>query len=280
MAAWRRLLLLAVFGLYAAFVRAEAPPLLLAENYRPGIPVADYLISEKLDGVRAYWDGAQLRFRSGRPIAAPDWFVAVLPRGQQLDGELWLGRGRFDELSRIVRRDVPRDDEWRSVRYFLFELPAGAGDFSARVAALQAIVGQVGKPWLQVVEQFRLPDEVALRQRLQAVIRAGGEGLMLHRADAPYLSGRQAVLLKLKAFDDAEAVVVAHLPGKGKFSGQTGALRVLTPEGREFSLAAGLRVAERQNPPSLGSTVTYRYRGLTASGLPRFASFLRVRESE
>lgn len=255
----------------------DAPTLLLAERHDGRADVARYWVSEKLDGVRAYWDGARLRFRSGRPVPAPAWFVAALP-ARPLDGELWLGRGTFARLSGIVRRAVPDDAEWRQVRYMIFELPDAPGDFTARAAAIREVVAGAGLPWLQAVEQFRVADAKALQRRLDEVVRGGGEGLMLHRADALYETGRCAALLKLTPWRDAEARVIAHLPGQGKYAGMLGALRVEMPDGRRFSLGTGLTDAERHTPPAIGAQVTYRYRELTANGLPRFPRYLRVRE--
>lgn len=263
--------------LWVRMAAAELP-LLLAERYRGGFDVTQYWVSEKLDGVRAYWDGRQLRFRSGNPVPAPDWFVAALP-GRPLDGELWLGRGRFDELSGIVRRASPEDGEWRRVRYMIFELPDAPGDFTARSRQIREIVTRADVPWLWAVEQFRLSDERSLQQRLDEVVRGGGEGLMLHRADASYETGRSAALLKLTPWLDAEARVVAHLPGKGKHAGRLGALRVEMPDGKRFSLGSGFTDAQRRKPPPIGALVTYRYRELTTNGLPRFPRFLRVREA-
>lgn len=252
-------------------------PLLLAERHAGDVDVARYWVSEKHDGVRAYWDGRQLRFRSGNPVPAPRWFTDALP-AQPLDGELWLGRGRFDRLSGIVRRSVPVDAEWREVRYMIFELPEAPGSFTERIGRIESLVAAAGVPWLQAVTQFRLPDAKALQERLDAVVRAGGEGLMLHRADAAYATGRSADLLKLTPWRDAEARVIAHLPGKGKYAGMFGALRVAMPDGKAFSLGSGLSDAERRTPPPVGSLVTYRYRELTRKGLPRFPRFLRVRD--
>ncbi|MDP1605893.1 MAG: DNA ligase [Rhodocyclaceae bacterium] len=264
--------------LWASLVRAaDAPALLLAERYQGGIDVSQYWVSEKLDGVRAYWDGRQLRFRSGNLIPAPDWFIAALP-AHPLDGELWLGRGSFDRLSGIVRRNIPDDAEWRQVRYRVFELPDAPGTFSERLQQLQALTANRA-PWLQPVEQFRLADAKALKKQLDEVVKGGGEGLMLHRADAHYATGRSAALQKLTPWQDAEARVVAHLPGKGKYADMLGALQVEMPDGRRFALGSGFTDAERRNPPLLGTQVTYRYRELTRQGIPRFARFLRVRES-
>ena len=254
------------------------PPLLLAETDSGQVDPADYWVSEKLDGVRALWDGRQLYFRSGRPVHAPDWFVRGLPAGQALDGELWLGRGRFDALSGIVRRQQPVDTEGRRVRFMVFELPGAAGDFSARLHALRAVVESSGVGWLGAVEQYRVADRAALQARLAEVLRAGGEGLMLHRADAPYLSGRNPALLKVKPWLDAEATVIGHEAGRGRHRGRLGALRVESADGRRFRIGTGFSDAERERPPPIGSTITYRYRELNRNGLPRFASYWRVRQ--
>lgn len=263
---------------YAAAAE-DAPPVLLAQNFNDAANLGAYLVSEKLDGVRALWDGKVLRFRSGRVISAPDWFIAGLP-AHSLDGELWMGRRKFDRLSAAVRRQSPRDAEWRKISYQVFEWPQAPGTFSERLAALQASVTQADLRWLQLVPQERIASHQALQARLQQVVRAGGEGLMLHRADALWQTGRTDALLKLKPQHDAEARVVAHLPGQGKYQGVCGALLMESPDGQRFRLASGMSGAQRRAPPPVGSVVTYRYRERTPNGLPRFASFLRVRAPE
>ena len=275
MAYGRTLLLWLAFA--CGLAQAAPPAILLANVYRDEIDVSAYLVSEKLDGVRAFWGGSRLISRGGNRIHAPPWFTDALPK-QALDGELWLGRGRFEQLSGIVRKDVPVDAEWRQVRYMIFELPEAPGSFAERAARIREIVRAAGLPWLAEIPQSPAVDRRHVEKMLAATLKAGGEGLMLHRVDAPYETGRSDTLLKLKAWLDAEAVVVGHLPGKGKYEGVLGALRVRLPDGREFRLGTGFTDAQRRNPPPLGATVTYRYRELTAGGLPRFASFLRVRE--
>jgi len=276
-----RLLLALLVGLALSLptfsVVAEAPAILLANIYHGQVDVSRYLVSEKLDGVRAIWDGQELRFRSGKVINAPDWFLAGLPK-QRLDGELWIARGQFERVSGIVRREIPDDAGWREVRYMIFELPGAPGTFSDRAEEIRHLVGQANVPWLREIQQSFLVDRSDLQKKFDEVVRAGGEGLMLHLADAPYETGRSDVLLKMKPWQDAEAVVIGHQPGKGRFAGLLGALKVRTPEGREFLIGTGFSEAQRREPPALGATVTYRYRDLTGSGLPRFASFLRMRE--
>ncbi len=254
-----------------------APAMLLAEVYAADVDLTQYWVSEKFDGVRAQWDGRTLRFRGGGTVPAPAWFTAGFP-AQPLDGELWIGRDRFDALSGAVRKTEAVDAEWRQVRYLIFELPGAAGDFTNRVGQMQQLVAQVNLPWLQAVEQTRVTDRAALMQRLDAVMRAGGEGLMLHRADAPYLTGRSDALLKLKPWQDAEAIVVGHTPGKGKYQGMAGALQMAMPDGKRFRLGSGLSDALRRQPPPIGTRITYRYQHLTKNGLPRFPHYLRVRE--
>jgi DNA ligase-1 len=255
---------------------ADAPRLLLARDAPDNIEPHGYLVSEKYDGVRALWDGRSLRFRSGLAVPAPTWFTSGLPE-QPLDGELWFGRGRFEAVSAAVRRHEPREAEWRALRYMLFEIPGAVGDFAARAAALQRLVATARFDALVAVEQTTLPDRAALRARLDEVVRAGGEGLMLHRADAPFESGRSDTLLKLKPIHDADAVVIGHIGGRGKHAGRLGALWVRNAQGMRFALGTGFSDAQRADPPAVGALVTYTYRGTTPAGTPRFASFLRVR---
>lgn len=250
-------------------------PVLLAQNAPKGIDPTRYLVSEKLDGVRALWDGSVLRFRSGRTIAAPAWFTSKLP-ATPLDGELWLARGQFDALSGTVRKAQPVDADWQQVKYMVFELPQGSGSFAQRAAQLQRVVQAAAWPALQAVQQFAVANPAALQAKLKSTTAAGGEGLMLHLASAPVSTGRSDVLLKLKAIQDAEATVVGHVAGKGKYRGLLGALEVQTADGLRFKLGTGLSDADRQNPPAIGSVVTYSYRDTTPSGKPRFASFLRA----
>lgn len=254
-----------------------APAMLLAETYAAGVDVSRYLVSEKYDGVRAQWDGRALRFRGGGTVPAPAWFTDRFP-AVPLDGELWLGHGQFDALSGIVRKQIAVDTEWRAVRYLVFELPDAPGNFAARHAQLRALIGAAGVPWLVVVEQTAISSHAELLRRLDAVVRAGGEGLMLHRADAPYVTGRSDALLKLKPWLDAEAVVVGHVPGQGKYTGMTGALEMAMPDGKRFRLGSGLTDALRRAPPPLGTRLTYRYQNLTRNGLPRHPRYLRIRE--
>ena len=264
--------------LASAAARAQpAPAVSLAETYREGVEVTDYWVSEKLDGVYAHWDGQVLVSRAGNRFNAPAWFVAGFP-AQPLAGELWMGRGTFDKLSGVVRRQKPDHAAWRQVRFMVFDLPAHPANFNGRLQRLEEIFATLDLPTIGLVKQRRVASHDALMALLDAVVERGGEGLMLRRAASFHRAGRSADLLKLKRFDDAEAIVVAHLPGKGKHAGRLGALLLELPDGRRFRVGTGFTNEEREKPPPVGTTVTYKHYGHTSTGLPRFASFLRVRD--
>ena len=254
----------------------ESGNVLLAKQFKSGMDVTQFLVSEKYDGVRAVWDGKSFISRAGNPINAPAWFTKNFPK-TALDGELWLAHGQFDALSSAVRKDVPVDAEWRGVSYMVFELPNAEDTFEARAKRIIEIVKQANIPHLKAVKQFRVKNETELKSQLKKTVAAGGEGLMLHRADAAYVTGRSDALLKLKPLYDAEAKVIAHIAGKGKYKGKLGALLVETPEGIRFKLGTGFSDAQRANPPKIGEVVTYTYRDVTQKGKPKFASFLRER---
>ena len=254
----------------------QPPPLMLAEVYRPGLPLADYWVSEKYDGVRGYWDGKQLWTRGGERIAAPAWFTAALP-AVPMDGELWAGRGRFAHTVSTVRSDKAGDAAWREIRFMVFDLPASPGDFTTRLAALRKLLPITEAPWIVAVPQLRATTDEDLQALLDKTVRMGGEGLMLHRGGSLYRAERNTDLIKVKPFEDADARVVAHVPGRGKHAARMGALWVETADGKRFKLGSGFSDAEREKPPAIGSWVSYRYSGTNPSGLPRFARFLRER---
>ncbi|MEY2518633.1 MAG: ligase 1 [Verrucomicrobiota bacterium] len=253
----------------------QTPHLLLANVWNPSIDPTGWWMSEKYDGLRGYWDGQKLWSRKGNLIHAPDYFLAELPRDVALDGELWIGHGKFEETMSIVRSETP-DDRWKGVRYMVFDAPQAKGTFEQRMQFLRENVSE-GNRFVKVVAQERCQGTTQLLAERDRIVREGGEGLMLRQPESAYEARRSPTLLKVKPYDDAEATVIAHEPGKGKFAGKLGALRVRTDDGREFSIGSGLTDADRESPPPVGTVITYRFRGLTAKGLPRFPSYLRVR---
>ncbi len=258
------------------------PALMLANVYHPGVVLADYWVSEKYDGVRGFWDGEKLLTRGGERVMAPAWFTAGWPK-TPMDGELWAGRGQFSKAVSTVRQQVPDDAAWRGMRFMVFDLPAQPGPFTERIPAISGLVSRIDEPWVVAVAQYRIASHAALQAQLKKTVKLGGEGLMLHRGDSLYKGLRNDDLLKVKTHEDAEARVVGHIAGKGKNAGWLGALLVEMPAeggkpGQRFKLGTGFSDMQRKNPPPVGTLVTYRYRGLNDSGIPRFASFMRVRE--
>lgn len=265
--------------LFTAFQVQASTQAQLAKVYLEdsAIPVADYLVSEKYDGVRAIWTGEQLLTRQGNQISAPEWFTAPLP-AVWLDGELWTQRQDFETLSAIVRTTIPDNHAWRQVSYMVFDMPDAQLPFEQRYKNYSDLIEQINAEHIKAVKQQQFSSNHALSEHLQTMVERGAEGLMLHLATATHQTGRSNSLLKLKPYFDEEAVVISHLPGKGKYTGMLGALRVRNQQGIEFSIGTGFTDAERANPPPVGSIITYKYHGYTNNGLPRFASFLRIRE--
>ncbi|WHZ18713.1 MAG: DNA ligase (ATP) [Rhodanobacteraceae bacterium] len=272
--------IVAVFMVWAPAVsgmaRSAPPPVELVDVYHGGVDLSRYWVSEKFDGVRGYWNGHQLLTRGGAIVHVPAWFTEGWPK-TPLDGELWVGYGQFSRVSAIVRTADANDPAWHQVTYQVFDLPAQGGDFDARVPAIRKTVAAIGDPWVVAIRQFRVASETQLYAELKRVLDKGGEGLVLHRGDTPYRVGRGVGLLKLKPYEDAEARVVAILPGQGRLAGKMGSIEVRTPDGYRFSIGSGFSDADRADPPPVGSWVTYRFNGRTATGLPRFARFLRRR---
>ncbi len=259
----------------SALYAESAPQVMLAKNYQPQSNLQSYWISEKYDGVRAIWTGKQLITRHGHKVNAPKWFTDPLP-DIALDGELWVARGKFDQVSSIVRKKSPNNTDWKKVKLMVFDLPHSLTPFNARLTELNVLVNEAKLEHLQAVPHFKVNSHDELQQKLDYIIANNGEGLMLHKADSLYQARRSNDLQKLKPFDDAEATVISHIQGKGKYQGMLGALLVENSEGIRFKIGSGFDEKERKQPPEIGTTITYRYRGKTKFNKPRFATFLRV----
>ncbi|WP_274584937.1 DNA ligase [Neisseria leonii] len=250
---------------------AAASPMMLAQDYN-GQDVGGWLMSEKLDGVRAYWDGSRLISRQGYAFTPPAGFTHNFPP-YPLDGELYGGRGRFEATSAAVRA---AKGDWSGVKMYVFDVPQASGGLKQRLAVLAGRLKTHPAPNLRIIEQYTVRDKQHAETWMRQIVAQGGEGVILRHPDAPYGSGRSSHYLKLKPQQDAECVVVRHHEGKGKYQGKLGSLTCRNETG-EFKIGSGFKDADRSNPPPVGSTITYRYRGFTAKGLPRFATYLRIR---
>jgi DNA ligase-1 len=255
---------------------AEAPPLMLATVWDQSADPTGWWMSEKFDGVRGYWDGARMLTRQGEAIAIPAALAAALP-DFALDGELWLARGRFEATVAVVRDRAPGPG-WSKIRYLVFDAPQTAGVFEARMARVAAWLADHPSELVQAVAQVQCEGRAHLQAFLAEVEGRGGEGVMLRAPRSAFVAGRSDTLRKYKSFDDTEATVVGYNPGRGKYAGRVGSLRLELPDGTYFAVGTGLSDAQRRDPPPLGSLVTFRHHGWTARGLPRFPVFWRVRE--
>lgn len=251
------------------------PPLLLAETWDNALDLSGWWMSEKLDGVRAYWDGRQFLSRLGNRYHAPEWFTAGLP-DVPLDGELWIDRKKFQRTVSIVRRQ-DRSELWKEVRFLVFDAPASGGPFEERLAFLERALAGADLKFAQPHEHVACKDLEFLRAELARVESLGGEGLMLRQPGSTYVAGRSSTLLKVKSFRDAEAIVIGHQAGAGRHKGRLGALLVRLPDGTDFAIGTGFSDRERAAPPPIGATVTFRYQELSEAGVPRFPSWVGVR---
>ena len=251
------------------------PPLLLAERWDNAQDLAGWWMSEKLDGVRAYWDGRALISRLGNPFHAPDWFLEGLPE-VPLDGELWIGRKAFQRTVGIVRRQ-DKTDLWKEVAFLAFDAPGLDAPFEDRLAFVRGHVERRSPPYIRAHAHAACAGLDHLRAELVRVETLGGEGLMVRQPGSRYEVGRSTTLLKIKTFRDAEARVLGHQPGAGRHKGRLGALLVELPDGTPFSVGTGFSDAERSAPPAVGSVITFRYQELSDGGVPRFPSYVGVR---
>ena len=254
---------------------ARATELMLPQVYAEQVEVTGWLMSEKLDGVRGYWDGQQLLSKNGNRLFPPAEFTRDLPPFP-LEGELWGGRGRFEQTLAIVKRQQSHAG-WRQIKFAIFDVPQAPGGFTARMEQARVWFAAHRSDSAFVIRQISVKDQAHLQQELQRIEALGGEGLIVRKPEALYAAGRSAEILKVKNFQDAEATVVAHLPGKGRNAGRLGSLLVQLEEGTQFKLGSGFSDAERDSPPPLGALVTFKFYGKYQSGLPKFPSFLRIR---
>lgn len=252
---------------------ADKPNLFLLNTYTDDANVGGWYMSEKLDGVRAYWDGRKLISRGGNIIDAPKFFTKGFP-SHKLDGELWNKRGDFDNISSIVRNKSTTKSSWKQLTYNIFEVPDAEGNLIKRLSKVQET------KYLKIIKQIKVKNTAHLKAFQKEVEAKGGEGVVVRDANLPYYTGRNNNALKLKSFLDDECIVLAHLKGKGKYENLLGSIKCKLKSGKILKIGSGFSDAQREDPPKVGSVITFKYYGLTSKGNPRFPVFLRVRETD
>ncbi len=266
---------LVFYGVIGWAGEAEYQPM-LAKTYQSQ-DVSGWLMSEKLDGVRGIWNGREMRSKTGRLYDAPQAFIENFP-DFALDGELYSRRGEFAKISGMVRAG----DDWSELKYYVFDVPNtdnSGGGLEQRLSKIKNWLKTHPNPNIVVIEQIKINNIDEAKRYLAKVEKAGGEGVILRDPKAPYLNKRSDTFLKLKTYQDAECVVTEHLPGKGKYRGKLGAIKCRLDNNEIIKIGSGFSDVERENPPAIGTVITYRYNGFTRNGKPRFVRFWRIRSN-
>ncbi|EPJ2017580.1 DNA ligase [Campylobacter lari] len=252
------------------------------------VNLSHYLMSEKLDGVRGLWSGKSMQTRAGNTIKLPSFFIKNFPKFE-LDGELWIKRASFEEISSLIRQENPDEKLWQKVSYNVFDVPNACEEFKlnpctleARLEVLKKYLAKNPNDFIKIIPQTHIKDKNHLEQFYQDIISHKGEGVIIRLNNAPYEKKRSNNAFKLKPFDDTECIVKKHFEGKGKFEGKMGSLlceAVIEDKKVSFKIGSGFKESDRLNPPPVGAIITFKYNGLTKNGKPKFASFLRVHEN-
>lgn len=261
------------FMLFMIKVQATLPDFMLLENYK-NQDVSGWVMSEKLDGIRGYWDGKQLFTRQNKVIQPPHYFIRDFPPFA-IDGELFTERNQFEKISSIVRSK--KDKGWEKMKLYVFDVPNAQGNLFERLAVLQDYLDKHPTPYIKIIEQIPIKTKQQVKNFLQQIEKQQGEGVVLRNPHATYERKRSTQILKLKTALDEECTVIAHHQGKGQFENMLGSISCQNHRGI-FKIGSGFNLIERRNPPPIGSIITYKYRGLTKNGLPRFATYWRSKK--
>ena len=237
--------------------------------------ITNWYMSEKLDGIRAYWTGKELISKTGNKIYAPSWFINEFPPFE-LDGELWSKREDFENIQNIVLDETP-STKWNELTYNIFEVPNENGNFDKRLERIQLWLEKNPNKFMKIIPQKLCRNELDLDNYLKELIDKKAEGIILKNPNLDYFTGRSENILKVKKFYDEEGLVIGlNYSKEGKFK----SLRLKLENGIIFNLGGGFSDIQRENPPKVGDIVTFKYYDLTKNNKPKFASFLRVRKIE
>ena len=253
-------------------VLADKPKLLLLKTYKDQ-NTTNWVMSEKLDGIRAYWDGQQLLSRGGKVIHAPKWFTKNYPKFE-IDGELWSKRGDFENISSIVRDKIPGKN-WSEIKHYIFEVPNARGGLFQRLEKVKPYENN----YIKVLSQVLIHSKKHQDQYLKEVVSKNGEGIVVRDPNALYINKRTSKALKVKTFKDTECKITGFTKGKGKYLDKVGAIICRLPSGITFKIGSGINDKFRKNPPKIGTNITFKYQNLTKYGKPRFPIYLRIREN-
>jgi DNA ligase-1 len=251
---------------------ASSPKLLLLKTYKDQ-NTTNWVMSEKLDGIRAYWDGKQLLTRNGKTIHAPLWFTKDYPTFE-IDGELWTKREDFENISSIVRDKNP-SKEWKQIKHYIFEVPNAKGNLFQRLDKVKLYENE----YIKVLNQMKIMNLNHQNNFLKEIEEKGGEGIVVRDPLSKYINKRSSKALKVKNFKDTECKIIGFTNGKGKYFGHVGAIICQLPNQMKFKIGSGMDDYFRKNPPKVGTIITFKYQNITKYGKPRFPVYLRIREN-
>lgn len=260
---------------FCMLCRAEELNLQKARSYNGKEDIRGWVMSEKLDGIRGYWDGSRLLTRKGVPLHPPPWFVKNFPPFE-LDGELWSKQGDFEFIQSVVL-DAEPGPGWEKINYHIFEVPNRNGTFLIRLDGAKEWFKTHASAHVRLIPQILIQDGSDLGRFFIEVESRGGEGVIVKNPNMPYLTGTGAHIFKVKKNMDMEGLVIGINKGKGKYENAMGSLTLKLENGVVLKLGTGFTDRVRNNPPAVGTIVTFKYYGFSKNGVPRFASFLRIR---
>ncbi|MDG6881878.1 DNA ligase [Phocoenobacter uteri] len=254
---------------------AQPLNLMLLEHYK-NQNITYWVMSEKLDGIRGFWNGKTLLSRQAYPLSAPNYFTKNFPPFE-IDGELFSGRDQFSQISSIIRGS--NSEKWQKLKLYVFDVPNAKGDLFSRLQKLENYLNEHPTPYIKIIKQIPIKNKAHLTSFFQEIQSLKGEGVVIRNPKSPYIKGRSAQILKFKAVYDDECTVISHHIGKGKYKDKMGSLSCQNEYGT-FKIGSGFSDKERENPPQIGTLITYKYRGFTSKGKPRFATYWRIRQDK
>jgi DNA ligase-1 len=276
---------------------------LLAKNFDDDVNIEGWYASEKWDGYRSVWNGKNFVSRTGKSFDVPDWYCSIMPPSIALDGELWLGRGKFEDCG-LLRKKRPTkesdihkwNEEWlkKEVVFNVFDIMNLNVGFEERMEKLRTLVKDRNKcmkqlninkpnPILAFTEQTKVNKVEALKMAKE-VIKDGGEGIMLRQPDSLYEANRSKTLYKIKEVDDMEVVIDGYKNGKGKYINILGSFTCSLVGKPDIKCNVSGMNDEIRNSylktHPIGTVITITYNGLTKFGKPRHPRYLRIRHKE
>ncbi len=233
----------------------------------------EFLVSEKLDGVRAYWNGKELLSKSGKNLHPPKEFIQNFPPFA-IDGELFTKQRDFENIVSIVKKE-PKN--WQNLKLFVFEVPNQKGDLLQRLQVLEKFLKEHPHAPIKIIPQHQFQTTKQIQDFFKTLQDQGGEGIILRKKDAPYHTGRSALALKYKVYFDAECQIIDYQKGRGKYADMVGSI-LCKDQDKIFKIGSGFNEFFRKNPPKIGTIITYKYYQTTKNGLPKHPVFLRIFE--